>query len=201
MATFRATEASKIIIVGEASVGKTSILDRWLHDSFSKNTAPTIGAGMSPVQIPVDGVNYSFHVWDTAGTPQFRSVVPMYCRKAVIALIVFDITNKASFDTISEWYHFVKENANPIFILIGNKIDQPELRQVQRFEAEQLADDLLKCQYVEVSALTSEGISLFSELVVEAAAQSIQSSNLLVSNSNNDSLKYQQSSDSNGGCC
>ncbi|OHT07093.1 Vacuolar protein sorting-associated protein 21 [Tritrichomonas foetus] len=165
-------EASKIIIVGEASVGKTSILDRWLHNSYSIDTAPTIGAGMSPVQIEIDGERHQFHVWDTAGTPQYRSVTPMYCRKASVALIVFDITNSESFEKVPEWVKFVRESASPVFVLIGNKTDMCDEREVTRESGERAAAEI-DCEYVETSAKTNEGMNNFSRAVVEAARASL----------------------------
>lgn len=78
---------------------------------------------MTPIQLKIDDTNYLVHVWDTAGTPQYRSVVPMFCRDTDIAIIVYDVTNKSSFDKINEWYEFVHKNSDPSFIIVGNKID------------------------------------------------------------------------------
>ena len=78
---------------------------------------------MTPIQLKVDDINYLVHVWDTAGTPQYRSVVPMFCRDTDIAIIVYDVTNKSSFDRINDWYEFVHKNSDPAFIIVGNKID------------------------------------------------------------------------------
>ena len=78
---------------------------------------------MTPIQFKVDDVNCLVHVWDTAGTPQYRSVVPMFCRDTDIAIIVYDVTNKSSFDKINDWYEFVHKNSDPSFMIVGNKID------------------------------------------------------------------------------
>lgn len=72
-----------------------------------RETAPTIGPGLSTVPLMVDGNVQTFNIWDTAGTPQFRSVVPMYCRQAAIAVIVFDLTQPGTFDAVRTWYDFV----------------------------------------------------------------------------------------------
>lgn len=170
----------KMIIVGEASVGKTSVLNRWLHGTFSFETAPTIGAGMSPLKISIDGETQIFHIWDTAGTPQFRSVVPMYCRQASIAIIVFDVTKKETFERVNDWITFVRENANPAFVLIGNKIDLADDREVSKDEGEQLAESI-GCKYVEVSAYTKEGMS---DLVQEITNIAKESNEFLPSNEN-----------------
>jgi small GTP-binding protein len=160
--------ALKVIILGEASVGKTSILNQWLHGTFTPRTSPTIAAGLSPVQLMVDGAVQSFHVWDTAGTPQFRSVVPMYCRSAAIAVIVFDLTMRASFDRVEEWHSFVRETAEPAFIIVGNKIDLVEDREIDTSEAEELAKKL-GCTYIEVSACTGDGMNFFGRAILACA--------------------------------
>jgi small GTP-binding protein len=162
--------AVKVIMLGEAGVGKTSILNQWLHGTFTPRTAPTIAAGLSPVQLMVDGVVQSFHVWDTAGTPQFRSVVPMYCRSAAIAVIVFDLTFRASFEKVEEWHNFVCETTKPIFIIIGNKIDILEDREIEASEAEELAKKL-HCRYIEVSACTGDGMNLFGRAILDCARE------------------------------
>jgi Rab family protein len=160
----------KVIILGEANVGKTSILNQWLHGTFTEDTAPTIGAGLTPVQLMVDGAVQTFHVWDTAGTPQFRSVVPMYCRSAAIAVIVFDLTLDSSFEKVSEWHSFVKQYSDPMFILIGNKLDLGDQRVVDQQTAEELAARL-GCRYIEMSAYTSEGVNIFGRAILECARE------------------------------
>jgi small GTP-binding protein len=168
MEGFGEQRSLKAIIIGEANVGKTSILSQWLHGTFTDETAPTIAAGLSPVQIMVDGAVHLFHIWDTAGTPQFRSVVPMYCRQAALAIIVFDLTQQSSFDKVAEWHSFVKEHAEPMFILVGNKLDLDEARQVDADLAEELAGKI-GCKYIEMSARTKEGINLFARAVIDCA--------------------------------
>jgi small GTP-binding protein len=160
----------KLIALGEAGVGKTSILNQWLHGTFSDETPPTIAAGLSPVQLLVDDSVQSFHIWDTAGTPQYRSVVPMYCRAASIAIIVFDVTQESTFLTVDGWYAFVKEQADPVILLVGNKIDAVDRREVDIARAQDTASRF-GCAYLEVSAKTNEGISVFGKAVVNAARE------------------------------
>jgi small GTP-binding protein len=172
MAMYGGEVSPKLIVVGEANVGKTSILEQWLHGTFTQETAPTIGAGLSTVPLMVDGNVQTFNIWDTAGTPQFRSVVPMYCRQAAIAVIVFDLTNPVTFDAVRTWHDFVRETADPVFLLVGNKLDLKDGREVEPEGAKELADNL-QCQYVEMSACTREGIEEFQRAVLECAKQSL----------------------------
>jgi small GTP-binding protein len=160
----------KLIVLGEAGVGKTSILNQWLHGNFSEETQPTIAAGLSPRQLMIDGVIHTFHVWDTAGTPQFRSVVPMYCRQAAIAVIVFDLTQSWTFDAVPEWHSFVLDTAQPVFLLVGNKVDLADARAVDDLAPPELADRL-SFRYAEVSAKTGEGMRAFGRAVIECARE------------------------------
>jgi Rab family protein len=163
--------ALKVIILGDASVGKTSILSHWLYGTFTRDTKPTIAAGLSPVQLMIDGEVQAFHVWDTAGTPQYRSVVPMYCRSAAIAIIVFDLTQSSSFDQVEKWHELVRETADPVCLLVGNKLDLTEERTVDGFLAEELAKRL-GLRYLEVSACTGEGMNDFGRTILDCARES-----------------------------
>jgi small GTP-binding protein len=162
--------AIKLIVLGEAGVGKTSLLNQWLSGDFSDETQPTIAAGLSQIQLMIDGVISTFHVWDTAGTPQFRSVVPMYCRQAAIAVLVFDLTQPWTFEAVPQWHSFVLESAQPVFLLIGNKVDVTEGRKVDEFAPPELAERL-GMRYVEVSAKSGEGMRAFGRAVIEAAKE------------------------------
>jgi small GTP-binding protein len=172
MAMYGGEVSPKVIVLGEANVGKTSILEQWLHGSFTQDTTPTIGAGLSTVPLMIDGSIQNFNIWDTAGTTQFRSVVPMYCRQAAIAIIVFDLTLPWTFDQVSTWHDFVRETADPVFLLVGNKLDLKDEREVDREAAKELADSL-QCEYVEMSACTREGIEDFQAAVLDCAKTSL----------------------------
>jgi small GTP-binding protein len=172
MAIYGGEISPKLIVVGETSVGKTSILQQWLNDTFTKDTPPTIGAGLSTVQLLIHGSPQTFNIWDTAGTPEFRSIVPMYCRQAALAIIVFDLTVSTTFQKVRGWYDFVRETADPGFLLVGNKLDLAEDREVDSEDAKELARSL-GCGYVETSACTREGIADFQEALREVAEQSL----------------------------
>jgi small GTP-binding protein len=164
--------APKLIVLGEANVGKTSILDQWLKGTFNADTAPTIGAGLSTVPLMLDGTVLTFRIWDTAGTEQFRSVVPIYCRSAAIAVLVFDLTQTATFEAVTDWQKFVRETADPRFLLVGNKLDLKDERAVDHDIAVDLARRL-ECEYVEMSACTREGIDEFIRAVMDCARSAI----------------------------
>jgi small GTP-binding protein len=121
----------------------------------------------------VDGTVHAFHIWDTAGTPQFRAVVPMYCRQAALAIIVFDLTQRSSFETVPGWHSFVREHADPKFLLVGNKLDLDENRQVAAEEAEEAAQKL-GCAYIEMSAKTKLGLEVFARAVIDSVREVLQ---------------------------
>jgi small GTP-binding protein len=189
----------KLIVLGEAGVGKTSVLNQWLHGNFSDETQPTIAAGLSPIQLMIDGVIHTFHVWDTAGTPQFRSVVPMYCRQAAIAVVVFDLTQPWTFEAVPEWHTFVLETAQPVFLLVGNKVDVTDDRKVDDLAPAELADRL-GFRYVEVSAKTGEGMRAFGRAVVESARE-FQSKAVLRTETITPGPVKKEEEEQDDGCC
>jgi small GTP-binding protein len=164
--------APKLIILGAANVGKTSILDQWLNSTFSEDTAPTIGAGVTTVPLMLDGTVMTFKIWDTAGTEQFRSVVPKYCRSAAIAILVFDLTQSQTFEAVQDWHKFVLESAEPVILLVGNKLDLVDDRVVDHEKGRDLAGKL-ECGYVEMSARTRQGIDEFIQAVMDCARTSM----------------------------
>ena len=147
---------NKIVLLGDAAVGKTSLIIRWTSQKFENSRVPTIGASYVPFFITnSDGTQQKIELWDTAGTELFRSVVPMYSRGSIGAFIVFDLTKKESFLNISNWIKLLPEKI-PIMI-IGNKLDLNLNREIN-FEDVNNYCKLNDFLYFEVSALTGEGV-------------------------------------------
>lgn len=160
----------KLVVVGDADVGKTSIVTRYASGSFNDDLKPTVGAACTEKEITFDGAEYLLSMWDTAGQETYRNLVPMYFRNAQIAFIVFDVTNTKSAKSVSEWMETVNQNCSPstILILVANKCDLPN-RKVDSDEIAKIADEY-KIPYVETSAKTGLGIlklfeNAFSEFV------------------------------------
>jgi small GTP-binding protein len=116
---------TKVIIVGDTSVGKTSLLCQFNSSSFDENVESTVGA--SYVQKPVETTHgkITLLIWDTAGQERYRSLIPMYSRNAAAALLVVDISNPASCKSLDTWLGILEENCPPRvkIYLIANKID------------------------------------------------------------------------------
>lgn len=116
----------KIVLVGEAGVGKTHLLSRYVKGSLPKNPTSTIGVEFATRTVPLlTGGTVRAQIWDTAGQERYKSITSAHYRRAVGALLVYDITNEKSFLNLKKWIDDLKENAEPdiVIMLIGNKID------------------------------------------------------------------------------
>eukprot|EP01035_Chromulina_nebulosa_P027504 gene27504-36187_t len=122
----------KLVFLGDQGVGKTSIITRFMYDSFDKNYQATIGIDFLSKTMYLEDRTVRLQLWDTAGQERFRSLIPSYIRDSSVAVVVFDITNRASFLNTSKWIEDVRnERGNDvIIILVGNKTDLSDKRQV-----------------------------------------------------------------------
>ncbi|KAF8665779.1 hypothetical protein AX16_000226 [Volvariella volvacea WC 439] len=124
---------SKIVIMGNSGVGKTSLLRRYTQNKFDpKNTTSTSGAFFVTKKVYVNGYKVRLQLWDTAGQERFRSMAPMYYRGANAALLLYDITNSSTFHDIRGWLEELKRNCSPdlIIYIVGAKADLSRHRQV-----------------------------------------------------------------------
>lgn len=137
----------KIILVGESGVGKTSIISRYLN-MYQEKTESTLGAYFSNKIIIIDGYKINFEIWDTAGQEQYRSINNLFYKDAHICLLVYDISNKSSFNCIKDyWYEAVLLHGRQdiIFGVAGNKSDLYEEEEVNEKEVEEFANDINAC--------------------------------------------------------
>lgn len=155
----------KVVMLGNSAVGKTTLVTRWTEDRYDGKSTPTIGAAYKQVTLEMpDGNKYSMHLWDTAGQDEYRSTTSIYCRDAKAAMIVFDITDYQSFQALPNWITTLKDKANVPFIIVGNKADKQDIRQVSFDDAAQMAQQY-NVPYYETSALTSFNVDdAFNEL-------------------------------------
>lgn len=119
--------AFKVIITGNAGVGKTSLIKRYLEDCFIKDVNSTIGASFTTTKIAhSDGKIKKLNIWDTAGQERYRSIINIYYRDIDACIIVCDLNNNESIEEIELWINDMKEkssNSNPYCVIIGNKVD------------------------------------------------------------------------------
>eukprot|EP01130_Rhizamoeba_saxonica_P016661 TRINITY_DN7747_c0_g2_i2.p1 TRINITY_DN7747_c0_g2~~TRINITY_DN7747_c0_g2_i2.p1 ORF type:complete len:129 (-),score=23.48 TRINITY_DN7747_c0_g2_i2:58-444(-) len=115
----------KLVIIGDQSVGKTSILSRFMFDEFDGAYQPTIGIDFLAKTMHVDDRKIRMQLWDTAGQERFRSLIPGYIRGSSVAVVVYDITSRVSFDNTFKWINDVREERGKdvLMVLVGNKND------------------------------------------------------------------------------
>ena len=152
-------QSVKTVVVGDSCVGKTCILFRFVRDAFEESAQPTLGVEFMSKIVETRKRRIELQLWDTAGQELFRSVTRGYYRGSVGAFIVYDITRRDSFENVAGWLTDVKSTARAdvVCVLIGNKCDLEELREVSTQEAEEFAQKN-KMQFFETSAKTGENI-------------------------------------------
>lgn len=152
----------KLILGGDGAVGKTSMVHRYVEDIFEKDYKSTIGTSIMKKECSFKELDSTvrFVIWDLAGQAQFKRVRLKYLANAIAGILVYDVTNRASFENIDEnWYKEIKKaSPNVALILVGNKIDLKNERVVSREEGELLSEKL-KLTYLETSAKTGENIN------------------------------------------
>ena len=146
----------KIIFVGDAGVGKTTIIARITESPFNEVYEPSIGVDFMSKSIKYRGQNIKLQIWDTAGQEKYKGLIPSYVRNSSIVFVVYDISVKSTFDNIPKWLTFIRSIENTTLILCGNKIDL-EKREVTKEEGEALAQKE-GIAFFETSAKTAEGI-------------------------------------------
>ena len=152
----------KLIFLGDQSVGKSCMLNRFMNDTFTEEYQATIGLDFQSKNVQIDGQDIHLLLYDTAGQEKFRSLIPMYTRDSNIILLVYDITSQTSFDHIPEWLNDLSNvNLNDvIFALVGNKNDLEDKREVSTEVGKKFAEEH-NYIFQETSAKTGDG---FSEL-------------------------------------
>lgn len=133
----------KLVFLGDQSVGKTSIITRFMYDTFDSTYQATIGIDFLSKTMYLEDRTVRLQLWDTAGQERFRALIPSYIRDCSVAIIVYDITNHKSFENTSKWIDDVKaERGNEVIImLVGNKNDMSDKRTVSIEEGENKAKE------------------------------------------------------------
>ena len=153
---------AKIVLLGDVSVGKTSIASRYCKNSFNEHHINTIGGAYQQQKVVLsNGAMVKLHIWDTSGQERFRAMTNLYYRDAQVAILTYDITNESSFSSIDFWIQELKfkvENENMILCLVGNKCDVSDNeRKVSNIKGKNFAEEN-KMIFYETSAKTGDGI-------------------------------------------
>lgn len=137
----------KVVIVGDSGVGKSNIINRYCNDQFSQDGKATVGVELETKFFKAQNEVLNVSIWDTAGQERFKSITNAYYRGAHGVIVVFDLTRKETFENCRNWFNEVKNANNQILnnmLLIGNKSDLHDLRQVSEEEAKEMAVGLSK---------------------------------------------------------
>uniref|UniRef100_A0A4X2LD10 Ras-related protein Rab-43 n=1 Tax=Vombatus ursinus TaxID=29139 RepID=A0A4X2LD10_VOMUR len=150
----------KLVLVGDASVGKTCVVQRFKTGSFSERQGSTIGVDFTMKTLEIQGKRVKLQIWDTAGQERFRTITQSYYRSANGAILAYDITKRSSFLSVPHWIEDVRKyaGANIVQLLIGNKSDLSDLREVQLTEAQLLAERYEILCAIETSAKDSSNV-------------------------------------------
>jgi len=159
----------KVVFLGKQSVGKTSLITRFMYDSFDNTYQATIGIDFLSKTMYLEDRTVRLQLWDTAGQERFRSLIPSYIRDSTVAVVVYDVTNVNSFQQTSKWIDDVRsERGNDVIImLVGNKTDLSDKRQVSIDEGERKAQDL-NVMFIETSAKTGYNVKQLFRRVAAA---------------------------------
>ena len=153
-------QSFKIVVVGSSGVGKSAIVQRLIDGTFREEGQSTVGVEFKSFVCPLDDQSVKLQIWDTAGQERFKSVSKAYFRNAVGAILVYDITNETSFEDLTNWLNDLQSLCNPnaYILLVGNKGDLENQRQVGVQQAKDFAEQH-KLEYLETSALSGQNVT------------------------------------------
>ena len=194
------SEEIKCVFLGDSGVGKTCILNYFINGTAARESSPTIGAAYVSKSITVDGKLCDLMIWDTAGQEMYRGLAPMYYRNARAAFLVYDITSKKSFEAVSYWATELANNSGSgdgiTIMVVGNKVDFEERREVPTDDAQNVADSL-NAKFVETSAVTGVNI----ERLFQTATSEVLKKKTKVNQSQPDPMDVNHELQKKKGCC
>lgn len=163
----------KVVLIGDAGVGKSNLLSRFTRNEFNLESKSTIGVEFATRSIQTDGKTIKAQIWDTAGQERYRAITSAYYRGAVGALLVYDISKSPTFQNVERWLKELKDHAesNIVIMLVGNKCDLKHLRQVTTDEGSSFAIQN-GVSFIETSALDATNVdSAFRSILSEIYKQ------------------------------
>lgn len=198
----------KVIILGDSSVGKTSLMNQYVNKKFSNQYKATIGADFLTKDVVIDDKEVTIQIWDTAGQERFQSLGVAFYRGADCCVLVFDVTNPKSFDNLESWKDEFLIQSSPSdpeafpFVVLGNKVDEKEKRRVSAAKAEAFCGS--KISYFETSAKQATNVSAaFEEIARKAMQHELKQEQIYLPETltlTNQDIRPQQVQ-SGGGCC
>ena len=149
----------KVVLIGDSFVGKTNIMSKYIKNEFHEDSKATVGVEFGSKQFTVEGHSIKAQIWDTAGQERYKAITSAYYKGAKGAFIVYDITRKQSFESVEKWVNDVTAIADKkiTIILIGNKSDLEDQRQVTKEQGQDKASKL-EIAFLETSAFSGENL-------------------------------------------
>ena len=155
-------KSCQILLLGNMNVGKTCLITRYVNGIFKGEYIGTVGLEVNSKNEIINDTNVLVKLWDTAGQERFRALTPSYLRNAEGVMLIYDITSSESFEDLKSWLdslktHFGEKNLIIPIVIVGNKIDLEDMREIQKNNAIKFANEY-NYKYFEVSAKTGEGV-------------------------------------------
>ena len=166
----------KVLLLGDASVGKTSFTKRYCYNIFNPSERLTIGVDFHVKTIDLNGKKIKLQIWDIGGEERFRFLLPTYCLGANAAFLLYDITRPQTLDNISEWTNIVRQKGGPVpIMLIGSKIDLEESqRNIPREYGIQIAEKHNMTSFGEISSKTGQNVTKTFEVLTELTLEMME---------------------------
>ena len=197
----------KLLLIGNSSVGKSSLLVRFVDDVWEENFVPTIGVDFKLKTLDVNGKKVKLQIWDTAGQERFKNITASYYRGGNGVLVVYDITDRDSFTNLTSWLIEIEKNANKnVFkLLIGNKNDLESERKVTTEEGKEFADSN-GMKFIETSAKTADKVyEAFELLTKEIIKNNLNKDKVITNKGTERKIELNKGADLNKkkekGCC
>ncbi|KAF3337326.1 Ras-related protein Rab-25 [Carex littledalei] len=158
----------KVVLMGDSDVGKSNLLSRFTQNEFCSESNPTIGIDFAARRIQVEGKLIKAHIWDIAGSERFHKLRSSYCRGAVGAILVYDVSKPSTFDNLAMWLKELRDHTYPSIriVLVGNKTDLKHLRAVATDDAHRFSEKE-GLSYIETSALDATNVKAPFQMIVE----------------------------------
>jgi len=196
----------KIVLLGDSGVGKTSLFVRYLKNSFSENFKATIGADFLTKDLEVGGRQVTVQVWDTAGQEKFSGLGTSYFRGSDACILVYDVTNEKSFESLGRWKEAfviqanVEKTADFPFMVLGNKVDCPESERTVPLKTAERWCESVKVPHMEVSAKLGQNVEEAFQKLTARAMENVTTEVILNNLGEDDPLKVPPSQGGNCQC-
>jgi small GTP-binding protein len=163
---------ARVVLIGDASVGKTSLLNAVMGCKFNNDEIETVGANWHLYTYESGGSQMELQIWDTAGQEKYRALGPLYYRTSMGAIVVYDITRRSSFDSVPQWIAAFVGTAgtNVAIVVVGNKSDKIDDRQVSDREALEWCE-AHNYDWYETSAKTGQNVQTAVEMLAEKVSR------------------------------